>query len=216
LIFTKMNGLKRAGLLAAFSALMLLGCHRSKPTSATPHGHTDLSYIDLQPGWRIKVVVPIIESGGYKVRTEEVRNSDGTVSLRTEKGFLGYETDYYRVNQRGNGKPFISFESAEFTGTNRQKARKPKPVLALFEFPVNSTHVRLLFLARVSENEHDAAVLASPSLATLDVLTPKVESNPSNNCTAQPEGLCSWIPEGIAVQPEKRDPQNSKTWVPAV
>ena len=118
-----MNGLKRAVLLAAFFAVMLPGCHRSKPI-AGPHAHTDLSYIDLQPGWRIKVVVPVIESGGYKVRTEELRNSDGTVSLQTEKGFLGYETDYYRVNQRGDGRSFVSFESAEFTGTDRKKTRK--------------------------------------------------------------------------------------------
>src|ERR1035441_5502127 len=145
-----MTGPKRAVLLAVFSALMLIGCHRSKPTAA-PHAHTDLSYIDLQPGWRIKVVVPIIESGGFKVRTEELRNSDGTVSMQTDRGFLGYETDYYRVNRRGNGRPFVSFESAEFTDTNGKKTRKPKPVLSLFEFPENIGYVRLLFLTRVSE-----------------------------------------------------------------
>jgi hypothetical protein len=210
-----MNGLNRAVLLAAFSAAMLLGCHRSKPTSASP-AHTDLSYIDLQPGWRLKVVVPILESGGYKVRTEEVQNSAGTVRLQTEKGFLGYETGYYQVNPRGTGKPFISFESAEFTGTDGKKTRKPRPVRSLFEFPVNLTCARPLFLTRASETEHDAAVLAASSLAALEVLTPRVESSPSNNCTAQSEGLCSWIPEGVAVEPEKRDPQNGKRWIPAL
>jgi hypothetical protein len=177
---------------------------------------TDRSYVDLQPGWRLRVVVPILESGGYKVRTEEVRSSDGTVSLQTEKDFLGYETDYYQVNSPGDGKPVVSFESAEFTGIDRKKSRKPKPAMLLFAFPDSFGYVRLLFLTRVSENQHDAAVLAASTLAALDVLTPKVESSPLGNCSAQPEGLCSWIPEGIAVQPEKRDPQNSKAWIPAL
>jgi hypothetical protein len=207
--------IKNAALLLAFISMGSVGCHKSTPK--WPHsGFTDHSYIDLQPGWLIKVVVPILESGGYKVRTEEVRNSDGTVSLRTEKGFLGYETDYYQVNSPGDGKPPVSFQSAEFTGIDHKKIKKPKPVILLFALPESLGYVRLLFLTRVSDTEHDAAVLAASSLAALEALTSKVEANPSGNCTAQPEGLCSWIPEGIAVQPEKRDPQNSKAWIPAL
>lgn len=207
--------IKSVALIFAFISVGSVGCHKSTPK--WPHsGFTDRGYIDLQPGWRIKVVLPILESGGYKVRTEEVRNSDGTVSLQTEKGFLGYETDYYQVNSPGDGKLAITFQSAEFTGIDHKQTRKLKPVVALFDFPETIRYVRLLFLTRVIETEHDAAVLAASSLAALDALTPKVEANPSGNCTAQPDGICSWIPEGIAVQPEKRDPQNSRLWIPAL
>jgi len=89
-------------------------------------------------------------------------------------------------------------------------------VVSLFDFPETIRYVRLLFLTRVSDTEHDAAVLAASSLAALDALTSKVEANPSGNCTAQPEGICSWIPQGIAVQPQKRDPRNSRAWIPAL
>jgi hypothetical protein len=206
---------RRALLFAAFCAATFISCHRSRPSAAS-YTHTDRSYLDLQPGWRIKVVAPILESGGYKVRTEELQSRDGTISPRAEKGFLGYETDYYQVNFLGNGKPLISFESAEFTAIDQKKTTKRKPVISLFEFPESMSFVRLLFLTRVSDNEHDAAVLTASSLTDLDLLTPKVEANPSGNCTAQPEGLCMWIPEGIAVQPEKRDPRNNKAWIPAL
>jgi|SRR5271165_6565001 len=207
--------IKSVALFLTCTSIGLVGCQKSPP-KWPQGGFTDRSYIDLQPGWRLKVVVPVIESGGYKVRTEEVHNKDGTVSLRTEEGFVGYETDYYVVNQRDSGKPFISFDSAEFTGTDHKKIKKPKPLIALFVFPESIGYVRLLFLTRVSENEHDAAVLAASTLAVLDKLTPRVEANPSENCTTRPEGPCSWIPEGIAVQPEKKDPQNSKAWIPAL
>jgi|BarGraIncu00222A_1022003.scaffolds.fasta_scaffold93560_2 hypothetical protein len=207
--------IKSVALFLAFISMGFVGCHKSTPMWPQST-FTDRSYVDLQPGWRIRVVVPVLQSGGYKVGTEEVHNNDGTVSLRTERGFLGYETDYYQVNQRGDGKPVIRFQSAEFTSTERKKIRKPKPLIALFVFPEGIEYVRLLFLTRVSENEHDAAVLAASSLAALDGLIPRVEANPLGNCTAQPDGLCAWIPEGIAVQPEKRDPQNNKAWIPAL
>jgi len=206
---------RRRAFFLAVLCLISVGCYKASPRWPRS-GFTDRSYVDLQPGWRIKVVAPILSSGGFKVRTEEVHNSDGTVSLRTEKGFQGYETDYYHVSSPEDGRPTVTFDTAEFVGTNGKKARKPKPVFPLFEFTGNIKYVRLLFLTRVAENEHDGAVLASSSLADLDTLTSLVESNPSTNCKAQPDGLCSWIPEGIAVQPEKRDPQNPKAWIPAL
>jgi hypothetical protein len=207
--------IKSVATLLAFISFGSVGCHKSTP-KWPQSTFTDRSYVDLQPGWRIRVVVPILESGGYIVRTEEVRNSDGTVSLQTEKGFVGYERDYYQVNSPGEGKSVISFQSAEFTGIDHKKIKKPKPVISLFVLPESVNYVRLLFLTRVTETEHDAAVLAASSLAALDTLTPKVEVSPSASCTALPDGLCSWIPEGIAVQPEKRDQQSSKMWIPAL
>ena len=195
--------------------LCFAGCHRSAP-KWPQSTFTDRSYVDLQPGWRLKVVVPVIESGGYKVRTEGIHNNDGTVSLRMEPGLLGYETDYFEVNAAGGVNPPVSFTLAEFTSIDHKKTTKPKPVISLFSLPDNLGYARLLFLTRVSENDHDQAILAASSLATLDALTSKVESNPSPHCTTQPESVCLWIPEGIAVQPEKRDPKNNKVWIPAL
>ena len=52
-------------------------------------------------------------------------------------------------------------------------------------------------------------------VAELDALTRRVEPSPAENCKPQPEGICSWVPDGISVQPEKRTHASRETWVPA-
>ena len=91
----------------------------------------------------------------------------------------------------------------------------PNRWFRLFDLPESVRYVRLLFLTRVSQTEHDQAVLGSSSLADLDALQKRVEDNPPENCKIQPEGICSWVPAGIAVQPEKRTPASGKNWIPA-
>lgn len=176
----------------------------------------DNRYLDLQPGWRLRVVTPILESGGYKVRTEELRSEGGAINLRAEKGLLGYQTDYYFVNASGEGKPVVTFRRAEFTSVDQKKTEKPAPAVKLFVLSEDIRYVRLLLLTRVSDSDHDEAVLAALSKTELEALTAKVESNPTSNCKPQPEGLCSWVPEGIAVQVERKANGMRDGWRPVL
>ena len=201
-------------LLSSLSACTT-ACHHSPPKTV-PSIAMDSRYLDLQPGWRLRVVTPILESGGYKVRTEEMHSEGNTISLRTEKGFLGYQTDYYSVNMPDEGRLAVTFQHAEFTSIDQQKTEKPAPAVRLFIFPSDTRYVRLLFLTRVSETDHDEAVLAASSEAELKSLTDMVESNPTSNCQPQPAGRCSWIPGGVAVQVERKATGRRNDWIPVL
>jgi hypothetical protein len=173
----------------------LAGCHRDypRPQISAPIAR-DTGYLDLQPGWRLRVVTPILRSGGYQVKTVEKTSADGTIILNVEQGFLGYQTDFYSVSSPAKGHTIISFRRGEFTSTDQVKTSKASPAVKLFNLDGDTRYVRLLFLTRVSDAEHDEAVLAAASQMALDALTAEVETNPVANCKSQPEGDCSWVP----------------------
>jgi hypothetical protein len=108
----------------------------------------------------------------------------------------------------------IRFETAEITNDGKS-TRRSQPMVPLFDLPENVRYVRLLFLTRASETEHDQAILGSSSSADLDLLKRNVEDNPAQNCKIQPQGVCTWVPSGIAVQPEKKADTRGKAWIPA-
>lgn len=199
-------------LLTAAMALALNACAARRPQT-TPHSFVDRSYVDLQPGWRIRVVTPILKSGGFKVRMEQVKSSDGALELKTGDDFIGYEVSYYAVSARESGGLAIRFVSAETRVKGGKPSRKSQPAFLLFDFSDTARYVRLVFLTRVSHNEHDEAILGALSPAALDLLTQKLESSTAETCKAPAEGVCSWVPEGIGVQIERK---NGKNWIPAI
>ena len=208
-----MTPAKKVILLVAALAICVAGCAVRKPHEDMG-AFVDKSYIDLEPGWRVRVVTPVLSSGKFKMQPKEFHSEGETVALQTGGEFLGYETDFYEVGaQHGNGV-VVRFGSAEFT-SNGKSSKRSQPLVPLFDLPENVRYVRLLFLTRVSQTEHDQAILGSSSLADLDALRRRVEESPAENCKIQPEGVCSWVPAGIAVQPEKKTSSSGKTWIPA-
>ncbi len=200
-------------ILLVVAMACVTGCARRQPHDEMG-AFVDKSYIDLEPGWRVRVVTPILRSGKFKMQPKEFHAEDKTVALQTGGDFLGYETDYYAVNAQNGGGVVVRFGSAEFT-SNGESSKRSQALVPLFDLPENVRYVRLLFLTRVSQTEHDQAILGSSSLADLDGLRKRVEESPAKNCKIQPEGICSWVPAGIAVQPEKRTPTSGKAWIPA-
>lgn len=200
-------------LLVVAMAICVTGCAVRKPHEEMG-AFVDKSYIDLEPGWRIRVVTPVLRSGKFKMQPKEFHAEGTTVALQTGGDFLGYETDYYAVSARNGNGIAVRFGSAEFT-SNGKSSKRSQPLVPLFDLPENVRYVRLLFLTRVSQTEHDQAILASSSLADLDALQRRVEDSPAENCKIQPEGICSWVPPGIAIQPEKRIAASDKKWIPA-
>ena len=181
-------------LVAAICAsLSACGTHRRQPE---PPPITNLGYIDLQPGWRIRVVAPILKSSGYKVRLEEVRNENGTITMKTSKDFEGYESDCCEIRRND--------------GSRHNPAH---PLVSIFDLLRNAKYVRLLFLTRSSDRDHDQAVLTASFPEQLNLLTNQVQSDPVENCKTQSESSCIWVPAGVAVRPEKK---RGREWVPAV
>jgi hypothetical protein len=159
-------------------------------------------YIDIQPGWRLRVVTPILKSGGYQLKTG---GAPGSTTLQAGPDFLGYEIAYYSV-----GAHRIEFAAAE---VHKKDIVAPaaQPLQPLFRLPEHVRYVRLIYLVRVSDADHDMAVVATHKREALDPLTAQVRANPGN-CRDERETFCSWIPIGIAVTPEMR---SAEQWVPA-
>ena len=195
--------------LAIISTVSACAHHRSPEPTAISH---DRAFIDLQAGWRIRVVTPILKSGTFKVQTQELRTGDGTINLKVSNDFEGYETDLYIARAQGKAGISVQFVSAEVTDINGKTTSKPHPIVPLFVFPQNIQYVRLLFLTRLRQAEHNEAIVGTSSLAALDELTQGIEASPDENCRNSIEAVCSWVPEGISVQPERK---SNREWLPA-
>lgn len=194
-------------------ASVLSGCvPRIRPVEPPPS--MDQSYVDLQPGWRLRVVTPILKSGKYKADFQETPASGGGVQLAVGDDFVGYETSYYQVGAAESGV-VVRFSSAKVT-VNGNESPRAQPLVRLFDLPTSARCVRLVFLTRVSRADHNQAILAAAGIDELNRLTSQVMADPATNCRSQGESYCGWVPEGIAVRAEKRDPAHRKDWIPAL
>lgn len=200
-------------LLGIMATIFVAGCAVRRPHEGV-NAFVDKSYVDLEPGWRVRVVTPILSSGKFKLQSEQFGGDSKTGALQVGRDFLGYETDYSAVSARDGNGVAIRFDTAEITNDGKS-TRRSQPLVPLFDLPENIRYVRLLFLTRASETEHDQAILGSSSLADLDLLKQEVEDSPAQNCKVQPQGVCTWVPAGIAVQPEKKASANGGVWIPA-
>ncbi len=172
-------------------------------------------YIDLQPGWRLRVVTPVLKSGGYQLRAAGQQVSGNTITLTTGADFLGYELAYYAVRSRNGAGVRVAFLSAEITQEGKTSAQS-RPLAPLFQLPRSARYVRLIFLTRVSRADHDMAVVAARESGALDALTRRVLAEPGEACKSEGLTYCAWIPKGIAVAPERqRMIDGLGEWVPA-
>jgi hypothetical protein len=191
-------------------AVMLDGCSAHRPpTPTTPL--VDRGYVDLKAGWRIRVVTPINRSGNFQPETARTEYSGHTLS---RNDFLGYELAYYAVSARQGRGVAVSFVRAErIIGAATRK--EASPLLRLFDLPDNCRYVRLVFLTRLSQADHNEAIIAAANVADLEDLTDKLQAGPETNCKRESQSICSWVPVGISVQPERRESSHSPNWVPA-
>ncbi len=180
-----------------------LACRTARvPTAATAPKPTVGTFIDLEPGWRLRVITPLVAGGGYVVKTASAEERGNSIALKTGRDFLGYETAYYDV------RPGLSVRFTNAQVTRKGKSTpQPQPAHPLFRMGRGMRHMRLVFLERGSATTHDMAVLTAKTLANLDELTVRLQSSPSNGC----QRGCEWVPAGIAVRPEM---PKSGGWVP--
>ena len=172
-------------------------------------------YVDLQPGWRLRVVTPWLASGGYRLQLSDQQTSGNTVTLTGGEDLIGYETAYYAVMPGERGGVRIEFGSAELT-KDGETSLEPHPQPWRLHLPANARFVRLVYLTRLSQADHDMAVVAADDREVLDTLTREVQANPSSACGSDDRRSCSWVPAGIAVRPEmRRAGADAEGWGPA-
>ena len=175
---------------------------KSRQAATTPKPAVG-TFIDLEPGWRLRVITPLVAGGGYVLKTASAEQQGNTIRLKTSQDFLGYETAYYDLREGLN----VRFANAQVTREGKSTPQ-PKPAHPLFRMGHGMKHMRLVFLERLSATTHDMAVLTAKTPASLDELTVRLQSSPSTGC----QRGCQWVPAGIAVRPEM---QKSGAWVPA-
>ena len=216
-------------LLAAWSGgivvIVSLGaCRKTAPAPApAPAPLAAANSIDLEPGWRVRVVTPIQKSGSFIVKTvagEATEKADAAgarkleLAVKASPDLLGYEMSYYSVNARGRDGVAVAFQSATAI-IDGVPAPRSSPALPLFQLPSWARRVRILHLLSKSDADHNAAILAARDPRELDRLTAIVEANPAA-CRDYPASVCQWIPAGIAVRPERRTADRGpEEWVPA-
>lgn len=206
----------RLVVLASTVALISsLGCVRARTPAPTTPNPISNDYIDLQPGWRIRVVTPITKSGAYVLHSLEQRQAGNTVEMRAPD-LIGYEDALYTVRSADDARLRVQFKSAEISsGGAKHSASNPR--LQLFRgVSPRACCIRLLFLTRVSGADHEAAIVSAETPAALQAKTEVVDRNPESACHDDEQSGCFWVPAGISVQPQRPGTANGKKqWVPA-
>ena len=193
---------KTARLILYVGVLILLtGCaSRTARMATTPAGSANNDYLDIQDGWRLTVVTPILKSGGYVLKTpDKPPSSNGFTLAGTD--FVGYEVAHYEVKGQRGGRVRVEFNSAEVTKEGKTQPQ-PQSIAPLFQVARRANYLRLIYLIRISQADHNMAVVAARKIDALDSLTRQVQTNPSDGCKVDQRASCTWIPEGIAVRAE--------------
>jgi hypothetical protein len=163
-------------------------------------------YVDLGTEHRLKVVGPILKEGAQPgasaIGSPETSGTGGklTVEMHASKDFIGYETAWFAM-QAIAGKPgaTIAFLSAQDTLDGKSSPAN-KPRLDYFQFAPDAAFYRLFYLTRISQADHDIAVLAAPTKAALEERTARFAADPAI-CGTTARGWCVLIPRESAVVP---------------
>lgn len=194
---------------------MLTSCSARRapaPTASVTLANSS-DFIDLQPGWRLQVVTLLQRAADLNVKITG-SDSSGKVLTATIDGSIGsYEVAFYAVEPRRGGGVRVRFVSAE-TIRDGKATPQPASLRPLFVFPKHLRHMRLLFLTRASQVDHDMAVIGSDRMEKLDLLTRAVQSEGLEGCKSDARSHCSWIPAGVAVRPELQRVAGGP-WMPA-
>jgi hypothetical protein len=186
-------------LTSASTLATLIGCSRTQvPLPAPSAVLRNDSYIDLKAGWTLRIVVPLLKSAEFRSDLLPQKTNGNTISLSTND-FIGYTTSHYAVTGQG-GEVRLRFVSGE-----ESRDGKTAPVVGAhrlpFELPRKTERVRLVYLVRVSQADHDMAIVAARRLDALNAFTNRLKDDPSV-CHSDAQIFCSWVPAGIAVRTE--------------
>lgn len=188
--------------LAALVAALLTcasGCTR-KVSSVPSAPEVNNAYFDLTPGWLIRVVVPLVKNGSYRIVTN-CRQESGE-SVCSAPDLIGYQVLYYSAFPAGNGRVKLKPVTS---GTNigGQFTKAPVSIQLPFSIPTKSRLVRLVYLIRSSTADHDMALISARDRVALDNFTEQLERRPTA-CEQATKVECAWIPRGISFRPESR------------
>ena len=201
--------------LLALTSLVLAGCARNSTVSTPKAPVSDTrEFVDLQPGWRLRIVAAVTKSGKYEVEFQPVSQEGNVITMRAPD-LAGYETAFWAITARPGGGISISLSSAELT-VDGKPSPIAKPTRALVHIPRSARYVRAFYLTRKSDADHNMALAGAARLDQLEEFTRAFRESPNEACAERAKrGLyCEWIPAGLAVRPEEPKIVNGVTTWP--
>lgn len=187
-------------ILACTSMLALAGCSHNGVRVSTPDlARNDHSYTDLHPGSTVRIVVPLTKSGGLRPDLGADKVQGNTISIAATD-LIGYTTSFYAVTGR-RGEVQLKFVSAQQTKDGRSVSVAKAAAVLPFELPQKTEYVRLVYLVRASQADHNMAILGSKDRDRLNAYTERLKEDP-RICTTTTAIFCSWVPAGVAVRRE--------------
>jgi hypothetical protein len=139
----------------------------------------------------VAVIIPILRSGTYILPSLRAQTTSGSERVEAGPDFLGYERDFYHVKRDGNGVR-LRFCRGEVWSDGRAR-------VSVFR-GIERSHVRMVFLRRVSQADHDMAIVSSSDPSKLDEMTRDVTLRAE--CRNGTNGMCVWVPTEIPVRPD--------------
>jgi hypothetical protein len=164
------------------------------------------NYEDLEAGGRLRIVQPLLAPGKTQPALSNSQVTGATITL-SALGLIGYQTAYYAITGKRGGHVRLTFLSAE-TSKDGVTTPLPRPPSLPFPLPRGAAYIRLIYLQRVSQSDHNMAIVSANRMNVLDAVTKQIENN-QRACATTPQASCSWVPSGIAVRPEKQAARNS-------
>lgn len=149
------------------------------------HAPLGAGYLDLRPGYRLRVVSPILREGvrTAEVVVDKVESAPGglAITARSSADLLGYETAQFVVGP-GGFEPQGAEARVDGVVTRSAASR-----FRHFAFAPEARLFRMLFLTRRSDADRDALVVAARSEAEMERATRELNEAPGR-CDAWEEG----------------------------
>lgn len=124
--------------ITMIAAIIFSGCAARRSVPVMPPAPSGSSFIDLQPGWRIRVVTPILKSGKYELQSLKTTQVPGrSIALSAGDDFIGYEISYYAVAGSHRSALRLRFTSARAV-RNGKNIAEFAPLLRLLILPDTS------------------------------------------------------------------------------
>lgn len=181
--------------------LAFTGCVRRISQVPTPQTNltADNTFIDLAPGSRLRMIIPILKNGDTTVAWHSLQTNGSTIDL-SAGNLTGYQTVEYFVEGRSHGQVRLRFIGAQMTRDGKTQDLSAEPVLP-FALPKQPQHVRLIYYIRASRLDHNMAIGGAKDMEALVAFTKRFEEDPAA-CGSVRDVFCSWVPQGVAVRPD--------------
>ena len=159
--------------------------------------------VTLEPGFRLKVVAPLLKAGYSEIKTALAPNAKpGQLEVNVE-GLEGFETAYYDVQHRSGGG--IEFRLTSVEHNRMGKITHPAlPSVFQFDIAPGIRNFRLLFLRRLSLADRDISLLGGESWSVLLSSAQRFDTVPGSvsECTTTPGLQCVAVTAKTAILSE--------------